>query len=317
MHRGSRWFAKRLKVSSIFFSPPPHQEPITPQAIGKMLELRPRRMQLKAEWKNPLHEPKEQGKNWTIVLPFWETFGNAFNTMCEDVPGSGLQSGSGRPYAFLDDANDNPETLDRIRAWIDLVGGFVAIRDCLALSFALDYDREQGDPKRPQTRIGALRTRAKPYGAEPTDDTIKAANKLAKECRAFLEQMTCYASFDAVVAMPPSSPDKAFDLPSHIAARLAVDLGRDDLTAAVTTLRARRQLKNVAVAEKLATLQGSIAVDAKAVKSRVVLLVDDLYQSGVSMNYVAMELLQSGARKVFGLACEKTCRNDDNVGGSR
>jgi len=26
-------------------------------------------------------------------------------------------------------------------------------------------------------------------------------------------------------------------------------------------------------------------------------------------------LLQAGARKIFGLACEKTCRNDDNVGG--
>ena len=26
-------------------------------------------------------------------------------------------------------------------------------------------------------------------------------------------------------------------------------------------------------------------------------------------------LLRSGARKIFGLACEKTCRNDDDVGG--
>ena len=42
-------------------------------------------------------------------------------------------------------------------------------------------------------------------------------------------------------------------------------------------------------------------------------LVDDLYQSGVSMNYVAILLLEAGARKVFGLACEKTCSNDDNV----
>lgn len=47
--------------------------------------------------------------------------------------------------------------------------------------------------------------------------------------------------------------------------------------------------------------------------SEVVLLVDDLYQSGVSMNYVAMLLLEAGAKKVFGLSCEKTCSNDDNV----
>lgn len=35
------------------------------------------------------------------------------------------------------------------------------------------------------------------------------------------------------------------------------------------------------------------------------------------MNWVGMELLNAGARKVFGLACEKTCRNDDNVRGAR
>ncbi|HEV7516029.1 MAG TPA: hypothetical protein VGR07_06990 [Thermoanaerobaculia bacterium] len=46
-------------------------------------------------------------------------------------------------------------------------------------------------------------------------------------------------------------------------------------------------------------------------------MVDDLYQSGISMNYVAMELLAGGARAVLGLACEKTCSNDDNVSRSR
>jgi hypothetical protein len=31
------------------------------------------------------------------------------------------------------------------------------------------------------------------------------------------------------------------------------------------------------------------------------------------MNYVAMLLLEAGAKKVYGMACEKTCSNDDNV----
>lgn len=46
-----------------------------------------------------------------------------------------------------------------------------------------------------------------------------------------------------------------------------------------------------------------------------ILLVDDLYQSGISMNYVAMLLRAHGAAAVYGLALEKTCRNDDNMGG--
>ena len=51
------------------------------------------------------------------------------------------------------------------------------------------------------------------------------------------------------------------------------------------------------------------------VKGRKILLIDDLYQSGITMNYVAMLLLEQGAKKVYGLACEKTCRNDDNISG--
>ena len=58
-------------------------------------------------------------------------------------------------------------------------------------------------------------------------------------------------------------------------------------------------------------------MDAEAVRGRTVLLVDDLYQSGTSMNYVALMLLDAGAHTVLGLACEKTCRNDDNIRGAR
>ena len=67
--------------------------------------------------------------------------------------------------------------------------------------------------------------------------------------------------------------------------------------------------------EKLDTLLGSIEVDADVFAKKHVLLIDDLYQSGISMNYCALLLLKAGASKIFGLACEKTCRNDDNVGG--
>ena len=53
--------------------------------------------------------------------------------------------------------------------------------------------------------------------------------------------------------------------------------------------------------------------DPEGVADKIVLLIDDLYQSGVTMNYAAMMLLGEGAKAVLGLACEKTCRNDDNV----
>jgi predicted amidophosphoribosyltransferase len=55
-----------------------------------------------------------------------------------------------------------------------------------------------------------------------------------------------------------------------------------------------------------------VKVDPAMIGGRVILLVDDLYQSGISMNWVAMKILEAGATAVFGLAVEKTCRNDEN-----
>jgi hypothetical protein len=301
-------------VAIFHLEPPPLQEPIDRARIEAMLALVPRRSQLAHEWTEPLHEPRGQYKNWSLVLPFCETFANAFHVMCE-VPGSGLMS-LRRCVAFLDDANENPATLDKVREWLALVGRYVAMRDCLALSFALDYDRERGDPGRPQTAIGTLRTRAKPYEAAATKDTFTAADELVMKCMEFLAGMTCYASATAVVAMPPSRPDKPFDLPTHLAKGITKAWGRKDLSSAVVTTGARPALKDVALSDKVGALEGTVRIDKEAVDGQVVLLIDDLYQSGVSMNWVGMELLNGGAKKVFGLACEKTCRNDDNVRGA-
>ncbi|MBF0334071.1 MAG: nickel-dependent hydrogenase large subunit, partial [Alphaproteobacteria bacterium] len=44
-----------------------------------------------------------------------------------------------------------------------------------------------------------------------------------------------------------------------------------------------------------------------------VILIDDKYQSGVTLQYVASRLYQAGARRVYGLCAVKTMRDTDNV----
>ena len=148
-------------------------------------------------------------------------------------------------------------------------------------------------------------------GEEPTKE---AAEKLVQHCVTFLNNMGCFAPADCIVAMPPSDPSKAYNLPRYLAKRIAEDWGREDLSKHVTG-KVRNSIKEVPLANKLDTLLGTITVADGVFQNRKVLLLDDLYQSGVSMNYCGHLLLQAGARKIFGLACEKTCRNDDNVGG--
>lgn len=127
--------------------------------------------------------------------------------------------------------------------------------------------------------------------------------------------MNCYKSADCVVAMPPSDAAKKYNLPRYLAAQIGAKWKRDDLTQHVRTIKSRNSIKAVPLAEKLDTLLGTVEVDDGIFDGKRVLLIDDLYQSGISMNYCALLLLRGGAKKVFGLACEKTCRNDDNVGG--
>lgn len=203
--------------------------------------------------------------------------------------------------------------MEEVRRWLKKIGSYVAIRDCLALSFALDYDREGGDPKRSQTKIGALRTRAKPYNNSATKDTFVAANELVKVCIKFLEEINCYDSTDIVVAMPPSEPGKPFNLPMYLAEQIALISGKNNLSEGIFTISSRPSIKNITLENKLEILKDTIAVDEDIFSGENVLLIDDLYQSGISMNYAAMLLLEKGAKRVFGLTCEKTCSNDDNI----
>lgn len=273
------------------------------------------RRQLRTEWPTVLYEPQSEDRDWTLILPFPNTYRNAFETMCS-VQAWPHVAANGKLCLYLKGIDWNEDPPQEVHEWITKVGRYVAMKDMLALSFALDYEREAGNPNRPQTDVGSLRAQAKPYGGQTaTKQTTAAAGQLVDRCLAFLKEMTCYKSANCVVAMPPSDPTKQYNLPRYMAAQIATRLGLEDLSKNVRTIKARSSIKAVPLAQKLDTLLGTIEVDAGVFDGRHVLLIDDLYQSGISMNYCALLLLQAGAKKIFGLACEKTCRNDDNVSG--
>lgn len=294
------------------FQLPPIQEPFDE---GDVRGMNVGRRQLRTEWQTPLHKPESAGKEWCLILPFPNTYQNAFSCMC-DTDVTTHHAPNGRLCLYLRGFGPEEEPPVEVTQWIHKVGQYVAMKDFLALSFALDYDREGGNPTRPQTDIGTLRAQAKPYGSQKaTKQTIAAANQLVARSIAFLGEMTCYQSADCVIAMPPSDPTKEYNLPRHLAAQISASSRLEDLTPHLRTITPRNSIKGVQVAEKLDTLRGTIQADGGVFDKRRVLLIDDLYQSGTSMNYCAWLLLQAGAQKIFGLACEKTCRNDDNVRG--
>jgi hypothetical protein len=291
-----------------------HQPMITRERIEEMIQpMRRRRMKLSIEWPQLLRPPQEAGKDWSLVLPFCETLKNAFESLCS-VFHIGLRKGKeDRCYTFFNNLDEQSPDFEDINRCLQIIGTYVAIRDCLALSFAIDYDRGGGSPGAKRTRVGSLRETAKTYGNPATRLTLSSADELIQECLAALANLTCYDSATCIVAMPPSNPSKSYDLPRHLAKGISIELGKPDKSGSVRTIKARPESKSILCAEKLSAIEGTVSVDGRAFKNEIVLLIDDLYQSGVTMNYVAMLILESGAKKVFGLACEKTCSNDDNV----
>ena len=296
----------------ISFDPPPVQADFAEDDVRTM---NVGRRQLSTEWNKIFYEPGKPDDCWRMVLPFPNTYENAFESMCE-CDAYPHHAKGGKLCIFLRGTEGDAAPPEEATRWAELVGKPVAMKDFLAISFALDYERHGGNPEQKQTQVGTLRSQAKPYGGSAvTAATKAAANELIQRCVDFINSMSCYASADCVVAMPPSDPTKAFNLPRYLAKGIAKGLELHDLSEHVNTVKARNSIKAVPLAQKLDTLLRTIEVDDEAFADRKVLLIDDLYQSGVSMNYCGLLLLQAGAKKILGLACEKTCRNDDNVAG--
>ncbi len=112
---------------------------------------------------------------------------------------------------------------------------------------------------------------------------------------------------DAIVPVPPSQRRKrqpVFVLASGLGERLSVPV----IQNCVTRVKKLPQLKNINdFAERKRLLEEAHSVDPALVSKKNVLLFDDLYQSGATMNAVASALYDSGdASDVFALAITRT-----------
>ncbi len=286
------------------------QEDITDEALEN---LQVGRRQLSTEWPDTFKDRPPNG-NHRILLPFWQTFQNSFSNTC--VGNYHLMHVKDDRLLIWCDGTEEDEAPPKIvEDWVATVGKFVAIQDLLAVSFALDFTCVGGTPEADRSEIASLRLKAKPYGGAATLQHHAAAQKLTVKLIEFLNAVTCYDEVDCIVAMPPSDPAKTYSLPKTLAAHIAKAKGLEDLSGCVRTLAARPSLKSLPFQQKLSALLGTVKVDKNVFEGRTVLLIDDLYQSGTTMNYCAKLLLDSGASAVFGLACEKTLRSDGNVSG--
>jgi len=112
---------------------------------------------------------------------------------------------------------------------------------------------------------------------------------------------------DAIVPMPPSKLQRSFQPVVEIATDLAKALNVGLNTTSLRKTMVTGQMKDVGdYSERVAALSAAFACD-KQLEGKKVLIFDDLFQSGASMNVAARTLKEQGlVTSVFALAVTRT-----------
>lgn len=195
----------------------------------------------------------------------------------------------------------NQDGFDKIEKWIDAQGTTVFIRSllpsCIALDINVDYANEV------KTKIGGLEYKAKKNQDKDAIDEL--VNLLCSKIQ--LNQEECY------LAAVPANKDKDFDLPTLLVAKIAKRLGCRDITEHFQYQNQKQALKSVSIDDKWQELErANLQFEQHNLDNKPIILIDDKYQSGTTLHYVASKLNEAGFNTVHGLVIVKTIKDDDN-----
>lgn len=278
--------------------------------MSRVATLEIHRCQMRDGWE-ALREPKEWGNDWSLMLPC-QCFADVFDMAFPDVIHTKWKSFSkGVVGAFLKGVLDSE--LEDIRRFLYVMRDRIVVQDLTDASIALGLRATCTDGNWERTEIGQLIKDAKPYDGTATKAHLAAAVKIAEKMGDFMEAIGIYKNVTAIVAVPPSNPAKTYRVPAVLVALLAKRFSIEDASERLKKSTATPQLKNLTREQKAKALEGSLVIEDGAFDGDVVLLVDDLYQSGTTLNFVAEAIREAGAAQIFGLAAVKTMSNHDNV----
>ncbi len=177
--------------------------------------------------------------------------------------------------------------------------------------FALDYhtvgstylgDDEFGHPifDTQRTELGELLYRLK----YRSDNSV--VDEIAITAATFITSWN--TGIDIIIPVPPSRSVRPLQPVLTLAESLSRKLNIPNVIDAVVTVKDIPELKNVYdYDERLRLLQGVHVIQSSIVEGKRILLFDDLYRSGATMNTITAALYDHGlAAEVFTLAITRT-----------
>ena len=211
----------------------------------------------------------------------------------------------------------NDEDLANIRDWKEKFGQYVLlgpkgpVKDHFAneLDFCMALDYNYDPPSQRRTIYGEAEYQLKYQDSRSHFQVLRNAliEAIGDLPIPAIHRLSYCIS---CIAGPPDHPT----VPRRLAAAVATNLRVDFIDAELNCPKAG--LKGVSVAAKIPIWEklydaGCVEI-AEPVKDRLVVVVDDLYQSGVTLWMYAKFLKQLGAANVIGLTCVKSLRDTDN-----
>ena len=284
--------------------PPDMSQKLKTKAVTKdefmALQVRnPRRMQLASS----RFLTREEGKPWygKCSAQFSETVGLLFKA------GTGLSLRLNEFGVFYPIKSE--EKFKLIQKWVKEQETRVFLRTLLPCCVALDLLRTSPAASA-RTKIGELE-----YHAKRRNE--KAEAKLGETLARSINSMPIYSDARFIAAVPPLR-DKSSGLASRLSGRVASALEIIDLTDNFSRLGEAPAIKNMAETDKwdgLEKAELTLASGPKNLpkKGESVILLDDKYQSGTTMHYVAMQMQAAGVDgPILGLVAVKTLSDSDN-----
>ena len=228
----------------------------------------------------------------TINVPFGEGFSRLF-------PYKLLPNHGGSCWLGI----KSEEDFEDIDAWVKSQGTRVFLRDCLYASIAMS---DNYTPHVGRTEIGQLE-----YGAKQNYD-MGAVKSLAVHCANTIKGISLYSKADLVCAVPPRL-GKNFDLPSRVVPIVSGKVGKEDITDYFSFGAEKRSVKSATFYHKWSVWHDARVTFDNDLTNKKIILIDDKYQSGTTIQYIAMKLQEAGAHHIVGLCMVKTRRNTDNL----
>ena len=140
-------------------------------------------------------------------------------------------------------------------------------------------------------------------------DERNLARELAARWAELLRAQNGLPKCDAVIPVPPSTP-REFDPVTNLARALAEELKISALFGVLVKTRATKQQKEmIALAQKQANVRGAFALNEN-LRGKHILLVDDLYDSGATLQEAARVLQRGGVASIVVLTLTKTIHTD-------